>query len=453
MFPIPPCTSLDDREDIRAVAEEAYVWGWTLVNVANRANQMSKFANGKPLLVNGWPIGYNSFTLQTQPTKPKQRLMCCPNTSLRYGGGAFVLGKKGVVAQVPQELCDSEAFWLYSLYDARSRQFGAIGKQHPPHSESGLYLIVGPKWDGTKPAEVPDTHIIKDPDTTNLVFLTARIFLDPGDNPTWLHAVNFYPAKNYVPGEWKKVNWEEDVDDITCPGPIRKKERRYVHPLTFFDQLPAIMDSVDPLGGEKDLYKCFRELLKKAADDPSVMRLCRSVAFETERTIIESYMLWSNNGVDAGNGWYTSVNSGQWLPTEYHYRTATAKSNLFQNRPDDTRYFCTDHATDGAWLNGGNTYKIIFEDGLPPATGPWSVTVYNQYHFLYAEPYSFSQSDLDPADPDDPKVVYAGPVKPAGVRYYIKTPPNKRFCLYLRAYGLDESGLPGPWQPPKVEKQ
>jgi hypothetical protein len=448
VFPIPPNYSLDDPDDIRAAAELAYVWGWTLVNVATRAKRMKRFANEKPLFVDGWPIGYNAFTLQTKPSSARERLMCCPNTSLRYGGGAFALGTKGAIIQVPPELVARGSFWLYSLYDARSGQFAAVGKQHA--SEPGFYLIVGPKWDQSNPdtVRIPDSHIIYC--ATDLAFLTARIFIDPQAHPDWLRSVNAYPSGKYEPNVYQSVDWES-VTDVSCPGPTPRKELRYVHPLTFFDELPGIMDGIEPQVGEEDLYRYVRALLARASASWRVMLICRAVARETERTIIESYMLWRNNGIAAGNGWFRSVDSGQWTPTEYVYRTATAKSNLFQNRPADTLYYCTDTESNGLRLNGRNTYKITFAGGKPPANGPWSVTVYNQYHFLYEEPYSFSDRDLRPAS-GDPLVVYAGPEPPFHDCYFIRTPPNEPFCLYLRAYGMDESALPGPWIPPKVEK-
>ena len=450
VFPIPPCLSLDSAEDILVVAELAYVWGWALVNVANRAKRMRQFADETPLFVEGWPIGYNAFTLQTEHSSPKERLMCCPNTSLLYGGGAFALGTKGAISQVPKELCENDIFWLYSLYDARTTQFGACGKQHG--SEPGFYLIVGPHWDGNNPdaERIPEGHIIHC--STDLAFLTARIFLDPSSHipeniKECLHKVNFYPAQKYKDGKYQSVDWDS-VTNISCPGPTQKKELRYVHPLTFFDELPGILDSVKEQPGEKELYHCVCELLKLAKKDRRVMRICRSVAFETERSTIESYMQWSMNGIAAGNGWYTSVDSGQWKPTEYAYRTATAKSNLFQNRPEDTRYYFTDNDSDKMPLNGKNTYSITFKDGFPPAKGPWSVTVYNQYHFLFAEPYSISNREL----PSASVVVHAGPEPPPGDRYFIRTPPNEPFSLYLRAYWMDESSLSTPWNPPEVRK-
>src|SRR5262245_2351220 len=85
VIPIPPCASLDEHvslEDIRAVAELAYVWGWALVNVANRAKRAQQFASGKPLLLDGIPLAYDSFALQTEPSDPQERVICCPNTRL-----------------------------------------------------------------------------------------------------------------------------------------------------------------------------------------------------------------------------------------------------------------------------------------------------------------------------------------------------------------------------------
>jgi len=162
-------------------------------------------------------------------------------------------------------------------------------------------------------------------------------------------------------------------------------------------------------------------------------------------------MQWSMNGDEAGNGWYTSVNSANWDSAQYGYRTATAKSNLFQNLREDTRYYYTDNETNGQPLDGRNTYAITFEGGLPPAKGPWSITVYNQFHFLYALPYSISKSDLPP-NAHGPITVYAAPAHPFPDCYWIRSPPNKPFSLYLRAYWMDESGLPAAWVPPTVTK-
>jgi hypothetical protein len=450
LLPLPECLPLNSNANIRKVAKWVYEWGWPLVNVATRAERMRQLLDlfeVKHLRVEGWPIGYNSFTLQTESSSPDERLMCCPNSSLLYGGGAFKLGTKGAIAQVPVELVENNIRWLYSFYDARSLHFGACASHYP--SEPGFYLIIGPDWDGSNPDtdNIPAENIIEC--TTDLALLTARIFIKPSESEDWIRKVNIYPAEEYQSGVYQE-EWWENVENKECPDPPRKDEFNYVNPRTFFRRdLPNILSSVKEQDGEANFYRCMEDLVSLAASNARVMRICIRTARETERTIIQNGMLWSNNGTLTDTGWYFSEHSGEWPVDEYALRTASAKSNLFQNRRSDTHYYFMDDDSNGNRLNGRNTYKIIFDDGLPPANGPWSVTVYTQYHFLYANPFSFSDRDL-PSDPEDPLVIYAGPDVPDDDRFFIRTPRNEPFCLYLRAYWMDENA--GPWVPPKVEK-
>jgi len=47
-----------------------------------------------------------------------------------------------------------DRFWVYAMYDARTDQFGQLGK--PYNSKPGFYLLVGPRWSGLKPAGITD---------------------------------------------------------------------------------------------------------------------------------------------------------------------------------------------------------------------------------------------------------------------------------------------------------
>ncbi len=66
----------------------------------------------------------------------------------------------------------------------------------------------------------------------------------------------------------------------------------------------------------------------------------------------------------AGNGWNRSQNNAKW-GLDYFNRAGTSKSNMFDNRPNETQYFYTDFTTDGQKLTGNNNYKITFKV-LPP---------------------------------------------------------------------------------------
>jgi hypothetical protein len=77
----------------------------------------------------------------------------------------------------------------------------------------------------------------------------------------------------------------------------------------------------------------------------------------------------------AANGWYSPVNNAQW-GTDYLNRTGTAKSNMYDNKPDETKYIYRDVESAGAQLHGRNAYTVTFPKGqLPPVKGFWSMTL------------------------------------------------------------------------------
>ena len=88
-------------------------------------------------------------------------------------------------------------------------------------------------------------------------------------------------------------------------------------------------------------------------------------AVETEENVIKPFHEWKYNGRPAGNGWNRSTNNAQW-GIDYYNRTGTSKSNMFDNRPNETQYFYTDFDGAGAELTGANSYEVTFAPGQEP---------------------------------------------------------------------------------------
>src|SRR5262249_54439997 len=107
-------------------------------------------------------------------------------------------------------------------------------------------------------------------------------------------------------------------------------------------------------------------------------------AIETERDVISQFFQWKHNGRPAGNGWNRSVNNAKW-GVDYFNRTGTSRSNMFDNKPNETQYFYTDFDSDGHQLEGHGNYQIRFAKGQePPVNGFWSLTLYNDKHLFHA---------------------------------------------------------------------
>ena len=102
---------------VQMVGRMAYLWGWTLVNNANRHAAFSKAP--EPGLIGGiLPIAHNSLAMLTNYISPNQRFIACSNQDVVYGVGFLDnLDTEPIVFQVPDF---GDRFWVYALYDART---------------------------------------------------------------------------------------------------------------------------------------------------------------------------------------------------------------------------------------------------------------------------------------------------------------------------------------------
>ena len=275
-----------------------------------------------------------------------------------------------MIAQVPDF---SDRFWVYALYDARTDQFGELGK--PYGTKPGFYLLAGPNWKGDTPNGVQ--AVIRS--ATSLANAVPRVFMD--DNPedhaaiqSVINQIDIYPLSDFD-GKMKTTEWAKAPAIPGPPSDAGAGETKWVVPEKFFDELGTILDQVAPLPGEEALYAQFRALLDSANQNPAIKKILVDTAVATEREVIGPFFQWAHNGRPAGNGWNRSTNNAQ-FGIDYFDRTGTAKSNMFENRPTETQYFYTDNDATGAPLHGDRTYKVTFPAGQePPVKGFWSLTL------------------------------------------------------------------------------
>jgi hypothetical protein len=374
-----------------------------------------------------------------------------PSVSLKsYGLGFFSLDDEPVVIQVPDF---GDRFWVYALYDARTDQFGHLGK--PYGSKPGFYLLAGPRWRGLKPDGITDVLRC----STALANAIPRVFQDdtPEDKKAIQSVINqvvVYPLKDFT-GQMKTIEWSK-VPDILGPK-SSGEETKWVVPEKFSDEFGEVLDIVDPLPGEEALYAQFRLLFDTAAKDADLKKLLVDTAVETDHAVIKPFFEWRHNGRPAGNGWNRSTNNAQW-GIDYFNRTGTAKSNMFDNRPNETQYFYTDYDGANGELNGSGSYEVTFTPGQePPVNGFWSLTLYNDKHLFHPNDlkrYSLGTKNKNlKRNSDGSLTLYIGAKSPGGEKEVNWLPaPDGKFSLYIRAYWGKEPILDSSWQPPKIEK-
>jgi hypothetical protein len=316
--------------------------------------------------------------------------------------------------------------------------------------------MVGPNWKGDTPNGI--AAVVRS--STRFAFLVPRIFMDdtPEDHAAIqpvLNQINAYPLSEFD-GKMKTADWSK-LPHFPTPASSGSGETKWVNPDTFFDELPAVMKQVPPLPGEEALYAWINSVLDAAANDPEIKKTLKETAAQAESEMITPFIQWRFNGRPAGNGWNSPVNNAEW-GTDYLNRIGTAKSNMYDNRPEETKYIYTDDDSQGKQLTGQNAYSITFAKGAaPPVNGFWSLTLYNSEHFFNPNPQSrYSLGTKNKTlkyNADGSLTLYAGAKSPGKDKESNWLPaPNGSFSLYIRAYWADKAILGGQWTPPVVSR-
>jgi hypothetical protein len=443
----PPGTVMTN-EYVAAIGRLAYLWGWPLVNQINRRSAFAKVPAPGRLggVLPCAPVGYIGMLYDY--VESSERFVTCPNQDTVYGAGFLALDTMPVVVQVPDF---GDRFYTYQVVDHRTDSFAAIGKQHG--TEPGHYLLIGPNWKGETPAGIKGVFR----SSTDLAAIFPRIFQDDNSEDKAaiqkvLNQVMVYPLSEYD-GLIKNTDWKNAP---SFPSPAGASgETKWVNPESFFDQLVDVMKMVPPLPGEEALYGTIQSVLDAAALDPKVKAVLTQTAVAAEEELIQPLFDFHNNGRPVGSGWTSPPNGARW-GTDYLSRTATAKSNMYDNASEETRYIYTDFDANGQRLSGANRYTVTFAKGeLPPVNGFWSLTLYNAQHLFGPNKLNrFSLGTKNKSltyNADGSLTLYFQNESPGRDKETNWVPaPNDVFSLYIRAYWPKAEVLNGSWQPPSA---
>jgi hypothetical protein len=438
------------EEYARLVARDSFFWAWPLVNVYNRrlANAQVKdfvYAGPVPLA----PI--NRLAMLTDYITPEQRMVACPNQDVVYGAGTIALDESPVVIQVPDF---GERFWVYQVVDLRTDSFADIGKMYG--TTPGFYMLVGPGWTDEPPKGI--TGVFQA--STSTGYVVPRVFLD--DTPEDRRAVQpttaqimMYPLAEYD-GRMKTHDWSS-VPRAASASQDGDEETKWVPPERFFDVLDAVLADAPPMLGESTRYAQVRTVLDAAAGDRNLMNAMVAEAIDADTKLVGPLIEFRSWGLQLPYNW-TTQNNGAAFGADYFTRTAVARSNIFVNKPKETRYFYQDLDASGARLDGSNRYTVTFPKGLaPPVNGFWSLTLYNKHHFF--APNEINRYSLGTKNrrlqysADGSLTIYVQSEPPADERHsnWLPAPKNENFSLYVRTYWPKVSIIDGSWTPPAVE--
>jgi hypothetical protein len=199
-------------------------------------------------------------------------------------------------------------------------------------------------------------------------------------------------------------------------------------------------------------------VLTAAANEPKLQEVLKQAATEAETQLVEPLFEFRNYGLPLPYNW-TTQNNGAEFGVDYFTRTAVAKSNIFVNKPNETKYFYQDLDEAGGRLNGANRYTVTFaKDATPPVNGFWSLTLYNQHHFF--EPNEIKRYSVGTKNKtlkhnaDGSLTIYVQADPPADDKRanWLPAPKQADFSLFMRAYWPKVAVIDGSWTPPPAKR-
>lgn len=439
---------------VRLVARDAFFWTWPIINVCSRRVAFARLPH-QMLLGGVLPAGpANTLTMLTDYVSPGQRAVACPNRDVVVGHAIVALDLSPVVVQVPDF---GGRFWVIQVLDSRTDSFAELGSMYG--TSPGFYLLAGPNWVGAVPRGIQKVFVSQ----TSSGVVIPRVFRE--DTPEDLQAVQavinqigLYPVDAFD-GQMKFMDWRQvPVGPATQEADANGSETCWVRPEKFLDMLPVALADARPLPGESARYAQVLAVVDAVRRDQRLKNVFNEAVAAAERELIEPLFQFHNFGRPLPHHWSTIAN-GACFGTDYLMRTGVAKSNIFVNKQNETKYFYQDLDAGGNRLNGAHRYTVTFAPGrAPPVQGFWSLSLYDRHHFFAPNALSrFSVGTKSPtlrpdADGSLTILVQAAPPDDAHKGNWLPAPADGvgDFSLCIRLYCPEPSVLEGRWTPPAV---
>ena len=432
---VPTATALTPPE-AEAIATLGYIYGYPLLLMdATRAS---------------WPTPTNRFAHAAEFPDDRFTDVVSPNVDTLYSPAWLDLTKEPIVLALPDV---GRRYYMMPLLDAWTNVIAAPGTRTTGNGK-GAFAIIGPDWSGDLPSTV---EAIQSP--TNMVWLIGRTYTAGKRDYDAVHAIQrqykLAPLRAWVKtGEAPAAA----AMPMTSTGepPVAQVDKLAAAP--FFARLARLMKANPPAAGDEPLVRRLG-LLGIAPGEPfDPARLPASIVDAVEGGVAAARARLRGAGPDAMgkvvNGWRMRTDLGRY-GTNYEQRAVVAIVGLGANLAEDSVYPGTNVDAAGQPLSGEHRYRLRFSPGaLPPVRGFWSLTIYNDKHFLVANPIGrYALGDRDPtrAEPDGTLDLLIQRDDPGPEKRANWLPaPAAGFTLALRLYFPKPAVLDGTWRPPAV---
>jgi hypothetical protein len=436
-------------DEVRAIAKDAYVYGFPLVD--NYRVQYSYFVDrGGPEFKAPWNVLFNNARVYT----PADKAIQSPNSDTPYSYVGADLRAEPLVFTVPA--VEEGRYYALQFIDMYTFNFAYVGSRATGNG-AGSYLLAGPGWKGTTPKGVKD--VIRSETEFAFVLYRTQLF-EPAD------------IENV-----KKVQAGYRVQPLSAflgePAPPPAPAVDFPKPLTpeaqrtsadFFQILDFVLRFCPTHPTETELRARFGKIgigAEQRFDAASLSPETRKAFEDGMADAWKTFADFKKTQLDTEKRTSGDLfGTRAYLKNDYLGRMAAAVLGIYGNSKDEALYPAYFVDANGQKLDGSHRYALLFAPGgLPPVNAFWSLTLYElPASLLSANPIDryLINSPLLPSlkrDADDGLTLHVQNESPGKDQEANWLPaPRGPFLLVLRLYWPKPAALDGTWKAPALQR-
>jgi hypothetical protein len=434
-------------EEARAIAREAYIYGYPVVD--SYRIQYAYFVDNND---KSYKAPWNQIKNIPEVYTPADTAIQTPNSDTPYSFVGLDLRAEPIVISVPE--IEKKRYYSIQFIDAYTFNFAYVGSR-ATGNDAGSFLIAGPNWNGEKPAGIKE--VIRSETDFDMVLFRTQLF-----NPADIDNV-------------KKIQAQYKVQPLSAflgkPAPPAAPAVDWIKPLTqdeektsleFYNVLDFVLRYCPTVPSEVDLMKRFARIGVGGGMTFDPGKLSPEIKTAIEEGRADAYKAFAGQVKLLDEGKLTSgdvFGTREFLKNNYLYRWV-ATIGIYGNSKQEAMYPVYRVDAEGKPLTGANRYTLHFAPGkYPPVKAFWSITMYDlPQSLLVANPINryLINSPMLPElkkDADGGLTLYIQNESPGKDKESNWLPaPKGPFAMYMRLYWPAQAALDGSWIAPKLNK-
>ena len=429
-------------DEARAIAKEAYVYGFPMV-----MNYKTMYAYAIDRGGDEYKAPFNTIDNIARVYTPADTTIVSPNSDTPYSFLWMDLRAEPLVLGVPT--IEQSRYYSIQLIDLYTFNFDYIGTR-ATGNKAGQYVLAGPNWKGDAPEGV--NGVIRSETEFVLAVYRTQLF-----GPDDLDKVKEIQASYSVQTLSQFLAGSPPAAAATVDFPTF--DPKALTNSDFFEYLAFMLQFCPVDSSEVELRQRFAKIGIVPGPNLDVSKLSSEI-----QTALSGGMADGKAEMDSAASKVTSslglFGTRAFMKNDYLKRAVAAEIGLYGNSQQEALYPLYQVDADGQRFDGSaNKYTVAFDAGqLPPVGAFWSVTMYDgRTQALVANPInrylinSPMLSDLK-RDADGGLTLYIQQESPGKEMESNWLPaPDGPFYMAMRLYIPKQEALDGTWKAPPAQ--